>query len=393
MKNKFIYSINSKVSIYIIGNNPDRIILRLHKKKINIYKINKITKEKVEIIIDYNNFEKILKLNTIYDIKINNYLGLVKIKKQLFKYYYVIIIAITCIIYIYFLSNMIFNVEIITNDLDMKTRLSSTLKKYDIKKYKLKKNYNYIQKVKNSILEEYHDDIEWVEIECVGTKYIIKYEPKVIKKKEDNKEFRHIIAKKNAIINKIYSSNGQVMKNKYSYVKKGDIIISGYIYLNDKIKSTTSAEGKVYGEVWYITNVVYPFNYYEKKKTGNKKIVYSVKFFDKNIELFNLNKFNDKIVDEYILLKGDIFPIKLVKEKQEEVIIKTSMNSLEETKLKAIDLAYTKMKQGLKNDEYIINYRVLDSKIIDKGVEMKIFFSVCEDIGEYLKIEEMKEVE
>lgn len=393
MKNKFIYSINSKVSIYIIGNNPDRFILRLHKKKINIYKINKISKEKVEIIIDYNNFEKVLKLNTIYDIKINNYLGLVKIKKQLFKYYYVIIIAITCIIYIYFLSNMIFNVEIITNDLDMKTRLSSTLKKYDIKKYKLKKNYNYIQKVKNSILEEYHDDIEWVEIECVGTKYIIKYEPKVIKKKEDNKEFRHIIAKKNAIINKIYSSNGQVMKNKYSYVKKGDIIISGYIYLNDKIKSTTSAEGKVYGEVWYITNIVYPFNYYEKKKTGNKKIVYSVKFFDKNIELFNLNKFNDKIVDEYILLKGDIFPIKLVKEKQEEVIIKTSMNSLEETKLKAIDLAYTKMKQGLKNDEYIINYRVLDSKIIDKGVEMKIFFSVCEDIGEYLKIEEMKEVE
>lgn len=393
MKNKFIYSINSKVSIYIIGNNPDRFILRLHKKKINIYKINKISKEKVEIIIDYNNFEKVLKLNTIYDIKINNYLGLVKIKKQLFKYYYVIIIAITCIIYIYFLSNMIFNVEIITNDLDMKTRLSSTLKKYDIKKYKLKKDYSYIQKVKNSILEEYHDDIEWVEIECVGTKYIIKYEPKVIKKKEDNKEFRHIIAKKNAIINKIYSSNGQVMKNKYSYVKKGDIIISGYIYLNDKIKSTTSAEGKVYGEVWYLTNVVYPFNYYEKKKTGNKKIVYSVKFFDKNIELFNLNKFNDKIVDEYILLKGDIFPIKLVKEKQEEVIIKTSMNSLEETKLKAIDLAYTKMKQGLKNDEYIINYRVLDSKIIDKGVEMKIFFSVCEDIGEYLKIEEMKEVE
>lgn len=393
MKNKFIYSINSKVSIYIIGNNPDRFILRLHKKKINIYKINKISKEKVEIIIDYNNFEKVLKLNTIYDIKINNYLGLVKIKRQLFKYYYMIIIAITCIIYIYFLSNMIFNVEIITNDLDMKTRLTNTLKKYDIKKYKLKKDYSYIQKVKNSILEEYHDDIEWVEIECVGTKYIIKYEPKVIKKKEDNKEFRHIIAKKNAIINKIYSSNGQVMKNKYSYVKKGDIIISGYIYLNDKIKSTTSAEGKVYGEVWYITNVVYPFNYYEKKKTGNKKIVYSVKFFDKNIELFNLNKFNDKIVDEYILLKGDIFPIKLVKEKQEEVIIKTSMNSLEETKLKAIDLAYTKMKQGLKNDEYIINYRVLDSKIIDKGVEMKIFFSVCEDIGEYLKIEEMKEVE
>ena len=393
MKNKFIYSINSRVSIYIMGNNPERFILRLNKKKINIYKMRKISKEKVEIIIDYSNFEKVLKLNTIYDIKINNYLGLVSIRKLLFKYYYVIIVAIMCIIYVYVLSNIIFNVEIVTNDSDMKTRLISTLKKYDIKKYKFKKSYKYIQNVKNNILEEYHDYIEWIEIEKVGTKYIIKYEPRVLKENENNDEFRHIIAKKNAIINKIYSSNGQVLKSKYSYVKKGDIIISGYIYLNDKIKSTTSAEGKVYGEVWYITKVVYPFNYYEKKKTGNKKIVYSVKFFDKNIELFNLNKFNDKIVDEHILLKGDIFPIKFVKEKQEEVIIKTSMNSLEETKLKAIDLAYSKMKQGLKNDEYIVNYKVLDSKIIDKGVEMKIFFSVCEDIGEYLKIDEMKEVE
>lgn len=393
MKNKFIYSINSKISIYIIGNNPERFILRLNKKKINIYKVHKISKEKVEIIIDYYNFEKVLKLNTIYDIKINNYLGLIKLKKQLFKYYYLIIIFIICIIYLYILSSMIFNVEIITNDQDMKLKLISTLKKYDISKYHFKKSYKYIQNVKNNILEEYHDYIEWVEIEKIGTKYILKYEPKVIKKEEEQKEFRHIVAKKNAIISKIYSSTGQIVKNKYSYVKKGDIIISGYIYLNDKIQSTISAEGKVYGEVWYITNVVYPFNYYEKNKTGKKKTVYSVKFFDKNIELFNFDKFNDKIVDEHILLKGDIFPIKFVKEKQEEVIIKTGMNSLEETKLKAIELAYDKMRQGLKSDEYIIKHKVLDSKIIDKGVEMKIFFSVCEDIGEYLKIDEMKEVE
>ena len=383
----------NKISIFIIGNNPERFILRLNKKNINIYSINKISKEKVEIIIDYNNYEKILKLNTIYDIKINNYLGFVKIKKQLFKYYYLIIISIICIIYIYFLSNMIFNVEIITNDFDMKTRLISTLKKYDISKYHFRKSYKYIQKIKSNILEEYHDSIEWIEIDRIGTKYIVKYEPKIIKDDKEKKEFRHIIAKKNAIISKIYSSNGQIVKNKYSYVKKGDIIISGYIYLNDKVKDTVSADGKVYGETWYITNVIYPFNYYEKNKTGRKKTVYSVKFFDKNIELFNFKRFNDKIVDEHILLKGDIFPIKFIKEKQEEVIIKSSMNSLEEAKLKAIELAYDKMKQGLKSDEYIINHKVLDSKIIDKGVEMKIFFSVCEDIGEYFKIDEMKEVE
>lgn len=393
MKNNFIDKIHSKVSVSIVGKTPERFILKLNKKHINIYKISKISSEKLQIIINYTDFEKLLKLNTIYDIKIDNYLGMVKGKQQLFKYYHVLIIGILCIIFLYLLSHIIFSVEIVTNDEDMKKKLTRTLKNYEISNYKFQKSFEYIQKVKTSILEEYHDDIEWVEIEKVGTKYILRYEPRIVKEDEENHEFRHIVAKKNAVISKIYSSEGQILKDKYSYVKKGDIIISGYIYLNEEIQNTVSATGKVYGEVWYITKVTYPFNYYEEKKTGKTKDVYSVKFFNNSIDLFNLKPFNDKIVDEKILIKSNILPIKLVKEHQEEVIIKSGMNVVEEVKLKAVELAYEKMKQNLNDDEYIINHKVLDSKIIDKGVEMQIFFSVCEDIGEYVKIEEMKEVE
>ena len=84
--------------------------------------------------------------------------------------------------------------------------------------------------------------------------------------------------------------------------------------------------------------------------------------------------------------------IGFVFQKQEEVIIKTGMNVVEEAKIKAVELAYDKMNTSLLDDEYIIDYKVLDSRIIDKGVELRIFFSVLENVGEYQSIPKLKEV-
>ena len=303
-----------------------------------------------------------------------------------------IILFFLCIIFLYFLSNIIFDVQIITTDEDMRKKLTRTLSNYDISKFHFQKKYSYIQNVKEKILEEYHDTIEWVEIDKKGTKYILKFEPRIVKKTTNESEYRSIIAKKNCVVKKIYTSEGQILKDKYSYVKKGDTIVSGYIYLNDEIKATVKATGSVYGEVWYETKVIYPFNYYEEKRTGNIKKVLSFNFFSKKIDVFNLNPFNDKIVLDEYLVRNKILPISFAFQTQEEIIIKSGMNVVEEAKIKALELAYNKMNDGLLDDEYIIDYKVLDSKIIDKGVELRIFFSVLENVGEYQSIPKMKEV-
>ena len=373
--------IKRKVVVEITGKSPERFILRLKHNKINIYKLKKIKKDKYEITIDYSNFEKILKIKTIYELKIIRYLGIEKTKRQILKYYHLLLALLFSIIGLYIFSNIITKVEIITNDVDMKQRLIKTLGDYQIKKNSFKKNYDYLNNVKKNILEKYHDEIEWIEIEKKGTIYIVKYEPRIIKEKDKKKKFGHIVARKNAIVRKVFASQGQIIKNKFDYVKKGDIVISGYIYANEKIKKTVSSSGKVYGEVWYTTKVTYPFNYYEQKKTGNIKNVYSIKFINNRFDIFNFHPFNDKIINERVLIKNNLIPFRLVKEKQEEVIIKSSMNVIEEVKLNAIDLAYEKINEQLDDDEYIINHKVLDSKIIDKGIEMKLFFSVCENIG------------
>jgi len=47
----------------------------------------------------------------------------------------------------------------------------------------------------------------------------------------------------------VESSNGQIIRGQNDYVKKGDIIISGYISLNGSVKETVSSLGNVYGSM------------------------------------------------------------------------------------------------------------------------------------------------
>ncbi len=330
------------------------------------------------------------KVNKLYNFIFISNLGISNFIFKLKKYYMFIIGLIISLIFVFILSNIIFKVEIISNDKDLVNRLTNSLDKYDISPYHLKREYKELELIKNKILEEYKSEIEWLEINRVGTKYIVKLNPRILNSETKKYKYQHLVARKNANILSMDIKSGQIMKDKYSYVKKGDIIVSGYTYLNDEIKSTGVALGKVYGEVWYITKVKYPFNYYKKYKTGNKKEYISIKIFNKEIDLFNFNPFNDKISIEDTILKNNILPIRIVKKVDEEVIINSSMNVVEEVKDNALKYSIDRINKTLKDNEYIINYKILNSKIIDSGVELYIFFSVCEDITSYVEIEDVK---
>lgn len=375
--------LKNRVLIEVNGNSPQKFILKLNHNKIDLLKINKINEKKYNILINYEDLKKVKKINTIYKIKVLNYYGIVKILKLLFNFYHVIIITFLGIMGLYLLSNVIFSVEIVTNDSEMKEKLLNTLSELDISKYHLKRNYEYLQQAKDKILKEYSDEIEWIEINNIGTKYIVKYEPKIINKTKENDNYKNIVAKKNAVILSIYASSGNILKSKNTYVNKGDIIISSDIYLNNEKKDKVPVVGKVYGEVWYETKVVYPFNYFAQKKTGKKNKYFRLKVINKKIDVFKFKSFNDKIDIESKIIKNSLLPIGFYKVIEEEVETKTGMNVVEELRLLAVNYAYEKLNETLKDDEYIIKSKILDSKIIPKGIQMTIFFSVAEDIGMY----------
>ena len=255
-----------------------------------------------------------------------------------------------------------------------------------------KKNYKELQIIKKKILEKYKQEIDWLEIENIGTKYIIRFEPRLNNPKEEENKLRHIIASKDAIIYSLDISNGQIIKNKNDYVKKGDIIVSGYIYLNENIKDTVSSIGNVYGEVWYEVTVTYPLKYKEAILTGKNKNVYVLKLLNKNIELFNFKRYKNKKIKSNILLKNNILPFSLEKQYQEELLVKNEDNTLEEAISKAIDVGTKKIEDNLGDNEFILNKKILGSFNDDESVTVKIFYSVIENITDYQDIDEYKEI-
>jgi len=388
MKNKIIYQLKNKIKLNIKGKNINRFIMRLNKNKIEILKCINKNKEEIDIIIYEKDYEKIKQLKTIYNIEKLNTYGIIKIKKKININKYLIISLIIGYTILRILTNIIFNVEIIYNDKEIRNFLKKELEQYGIKEKTIKKNYKQLEQIKQDLLNKYKDKIEWIEIETRGTKYIIRAEMRLIKEKEQQPPNRNIIAKKDARIMDIKAEHGQIIKEINSYVKKGDVIISGNIYDNETVKDKVSAKGLVFGETWYEISVTYPFAYKETKILENKKEVYTLKILNKNIELFNKNPFKTKKIEETILLKNNIIPIQLVKQYQTETQEIEEILTTDEAIKKASEKAQEQIKNNLKENEYIINHKVINTNIRENELELKIFFSIYENITEYQTIEE-----
>ena len=375
----------SKVSLNVKGKNINRFIKKLRSKKIEILSLKYKDSNQADIIIYKKDYEKVLKIKSIYEITELDVFGLIKIKRKIKLSKHLIIITIISFIIFLIFTHVIFNVEVIHSNKDIRILLLTELEKEGIKKYSFKKSYKEITKIKEKILNKYPDKIEWLEIESTGTKYTVRVEEREIIKKEEDNTPRNIIAGKDGVLKKVIAEKGDIVKDMNDYVKKGDLIVNGELIFNEKVTGKVKATGKAYAEVWYVTKTEYPFAAYEEKEAGKTKDVYAIKFLNHTFE-FALNKFKTKKINEEEIIKHPLIPIKLVKQKQTETKVTDIILTPEEAISKAKEKAIDEIKKNLSKDEYIIRSKYLKSTVKESIVEVEMFFAVYEDITDYAEI-------
>ena len=383
MKNEWLNKLKTTYYIKIKGKNIERFIKRLISVDIELLEIKYLKYDEIVVKIYKKNFEKIEEIKTIYNVDIVEYTGFYKYKELLKKNKLIVISIILSFVFILYLSNTIFYIDVIHNDKNIRELIKEELSKNGIRIYSLKKDYKYINKVKNKIMEKHKDKIEWLEIESSGTRYIVKVEERKINDINGNKEPRNLVAKKDAVILSIEASDGVIVKNKNDYVKKGDIIVSGNIDLNGEIKKIVPATGKVYGEVWYKLTIEYPLIYTERKVTGETKKVYTFKFMNLNISLYN----NYLVTKEKILYKNKTIPFSIVKQTKNKILNINQTLTKEEAINKAIEVGLDKIKSKLNDNEYIIDTKKLKVETNNSKIILELFVSVCEDITDYSRVE------
>lgn len=378
----------SKVALNVKGKNINRFIKKLTARKINILSLKYIDKNEVKLIIYKEDLETVLKIKSIYEVYEEDVFGYLKIKRTFMINKHLIIFLLVGFSIFIFLTNVVFDIEVVHSNKEIRGLIKDELNERGIKKYTLKKSFKNLEKIKEDILNAYPDRLEWLEIEEVGTKYIVRAEEREIVTKKDNKVPRNLVAKKDAVIKKVTASSGVIVRNTDDYVKKGDVIVNGEVILQEeKTMGKVRALGKAYGEVWYVIKTEYPFAYYEEKETGKKKESYNIKFLNKDIEL-GFKKFKNKKVEEDVILSHPLLPIKLVHQKQKEVKVISDVLTFDEALVKAQEHSIKKMKKSLKKDEYIIRSKYLKSSMKENTVEVTMFFAIYEDITEYRDIDD-----
>ncbi|MBR2678116.1 MAG: sporulation protein YqfD [Bacilli bacterium] len=372
----------SRLKIEILGNNPDYFLKKIITEKINIYHLERETKRLI-LIIDYSDYQKIKDIKTTYKINIINRYGFNKLEYYFKKFYLLIVFLLLGIMMNIVLSQMIFKIEVIHPNKEIRKIVLKDLNELGIKKYHFKVNYERKEKIKEK-LKEKEKIIDWIEIEEYGTKYIVKVEEKKFNKKKDKCLPRNIISKKNALILDIDAYSGEVKKSINNYVSKGEVIISGFIYNKDEIVSKRCAKGKVYGEVWYQVKVDIPKYKEEEELLSNKKIGITLKIFNKEYKIIKPYKRYKK--DTYNIIKSKFIPVSLSINKYQKTKVKYKKLTNKELNKLAFKASVKEINKRLKKDEKILNKKILKKIEKNSKIEVDIFVNVQENITDYQDI-------
>lgn len=367
--------------------NKDIVILEVSVQNYK-YIINKIIKNNISIINskiksskyvfeiyldDYNLLKKLDYKNTITLVKQK---GLYNLKNIIYENIFYIVITFI-IISVLFLSNIfILKINVHTNDKTLERKIIYYLEDNKISSFSIAKDFNKLNDIKESILDKFNNEIEWLEITKNGYKYDVNVIKRKIRINKGNKSKCNYVASKSGTITKIKVKKGMLLVQENNHVNPGDILISGDIIYNDELKSEVCASGIIFGEVWYEFDIKYPLIKNEKINKKNKFYNITINLFKKQYLLFK-NKYNNNTIK--YKFGNDIFGISIISSNKKEI---KKIKLKEKEALKIINKKIknnVRLKSG-KNSK-IIEQNVLKKYIKNDTINMKVLVTVEEEIG------------
>ena len=196
------------------------------------------------------------------------------------------------------------------------------------------------------------NDVAYLSINVKGTNIFVTVTKKAeTLKSVEQSNYCNIIAKKDGIIEKVIARSGNSVVQKGDIVRKGDVLING---------SNNKSIPEVWATTFYEASKSASYEEVVKEKTGNKKNVYTLSFYDNKYTIRRNIKYNDYVIEnqEYKLSLGNYtFPLKL------------KVSTFYETEDKKIEKDKEQVKKELKEKtlkelDYIIpaSARIVDSK-------------------------------
>lgn len=376
----------NKVRI-VVNENSNKFLNYLIYNKIYYDSLNKYN-EYFVLDVSYDDY---LYIRRRYKCHIVKYYG----KKNIVNIYennkYVLLSLIISFMLLFLLCNTIFDIKINSDDKDIVNIINDSLKDNGIDVYKRKVSFNKLNSIKNKILEDNKDTLEWIEIREKGCIYYIDVTPRVKSNNNvDNASPSDIVAEKDGVIKHIVVHRGSKVIDNGDYVKKGDVLISGNIIKNENVIDKVHSEGVIYAETWKTVNISIPFKRidYVYKKTVNH---YYLDIFGHEFTISGKYDSDNTINKKSIVLDKPYLFFKLYKEEKKIYDYNEVILNVEEAYNEALNRSANIINKKLSNDEYIISKKVLKKEVKRSKINLEVFFKVYEKIGVTSEIQDMGE--
>ena len=368
---------NSYIWVEVKTTNNERFFLKCQEIQVFLYDVVE-EKDRLKIKILEKDFKKLQKIWFIKVKKVQDW-GWKALKEKGKKYHIYLISLAIGLVFLYVISHIILSVEVIHSNQDIRFIVSNALNEKGIKKNTWKKDYQEIEKIKQEILDMYPEDLEWLEIETKGMKYIVRVEERKLEEEKNEPQACNVVASKDGIVKEMVYSSGEAVYKRNDSVKKGDILISGTIKKDEETRKTVCATGSVYAEVWYEVSVSIPLTYETHEKTG--KVRWNIKAKNNGFNDFlfksRLENYEEDATSLFTLFGTEFFFVKQYETTVKELVMNES-TALDKA-LKEVD---EKISLTLDEKEEIIAKKVLKKEINNSTMNVEVFVSVLEQIGE-----------
>ena len=381
-----IYYILGYVNIVVEGFFIERFINTCISKKIFFWKTNRMKSTVFSANIGVRNYKEVVKIakKCQCKIRITNKKGMPFLLNKYRKRKIFVLTLGIIMLGIITIFNFIWNIEIKGVDEIKQREIMEFIQNEGINIGKYKNNID-LQSLINKIRIQ-RDDIAWVGMEIKGTNLIVDVveadkKPEIIN--ED--EYCNVVADKDGIIVKVKAQNGTPAVEEGTTVKKGDILIQGWLEGKHTENRYVHAEGEVMAKVWYSEKekVYYKQNY--ENQTGNHEKKYTLNVNNFKINFFKtLSNFENydtiRTIKKLKITSNFYLPVEIIVdenfEKQNNEII-YDKNEAKEIGIKELK---SKLEEQIENKENISNIYI-NTVESEEYIEVEVIYEVLESIG------------
>lgn len=382
------------VTILVQGNHPEYFFQSCSEKGIIVWNIKKESTStcKGNIKLQDLDIAKQVKRQGTYKLTFTHKKGLPFLIKRLTGKKEILFGLLLSVMFIFFLSNVIWEVKITGVPTDIEEKISEQLDEYGIHQgtwtFSLDKPSVIQQKLISDVPE-----LLWVGVHQKGTTFVLEGEEKTIVKEEEVEGPRNLVATKKGVIQKMYVSKGIPKVEVNDYVKPGDVLVSGKIQFDENNDDDddeedyelVAAEGEITAKTWYEVNVTVPLKANYTLLTGNRESNYHLKISGFEVPIWGFGSTDyekthrDREEKPLYFLNWKL-PVKLVETTLSEKKFHEVKRSKEEAIKIGIRQAKNELSLRLGPEAEIISQNILHETTENGKVKLILYMTVEENI-------------